>query len=232
MRPFLFSAAAFLLLLTACKTAHPAPKDPVSAPANDTIILFVANHKAACPGPMLEECLLVKGEGEQEWRYFSDPINGFFHQDGFEYKIKVRKQKMPNPSPGQPLYYYRLITILEKKETLPDRRLHDIWVFESAKDKPALNRLPLEQKPTLEIILSENRFGGRGPCNEYSGQIESYGNFIRFGGLTSTLMACQNAGAESDYFALLRGSHDFKIENLRLILFKDGKEIMRFKKVD
>lgn len=230
MRVPLYLVAAVCCFITACKTTPP----PVPAPAPDgTVILWVANHKAACPGPALMECLLVKGENETAWRYFSDPIQGFSHVDGFEYKIKVFEQKVAHPQPGGPKSLYRLVEVLEKKQTPPDMRLHDIWAFESAKDNAALNKLPREKKPVLEIMLAENRYGGNAPCNQYSGQIESYGTYIRFSSPVSTLMACEYAAAESEYFKIIRAARFFRLENLRLVLLdKDGKEIARFRKVD
>lgn len=223
---------AVISLLAACKTTRP-NQDAAFFTTNDGIqVLLVANHNRACPGPELSECLLVKAENEQDWKFLRDPIEGFFYEAGYEYKLKVRVHKVLNPAPGGSTNLYNLLEVLEKKPSPPDMRLYDIWAFESAADKPALNALPLEKKPMLEINLTEKRFGGNAPCNQYFGQIETYGSYIRFSGMGSTMMACDNGKAESEYFAIFTAANTFKIENLRLILYRDGKEIARFRKID
>jgi heat shock protein HslJ len=221
----LFSMTVLAAVLSSCDTTKKAmPDDSIQT-------LLVANHKMPCTGAAPMECMLVKSEKDSDWRYFYSSIEGFDYQSGHEYVLKVKTEKLTNVPADASSIRYILKEIVSKKETPTDHRLHDIWVFENAEGTVALNAIPKEKKPNLEIKVADKSFAGQAPCNRYFGSLDSWGSYIKFKA-ASTLMACPSLDAEGEYFKMLEAADEFKIEDRRLKLYGKGKWLGQFIKVD
>ncbi len=92
---------------TACGSA-PAPAQ------EDLVVLEVAPETVRCVGEMVQRCLRVRGPGEEEWRNFYDPIEGFEHRDGTRYLLEVERSLVPDPPADAGAYRWRLVRILEE----------------------------------------------------------------------------------------------------------------------
>lgn len=88
----------------------------------ETVIqeFFVASQKQLCDGYIQnQQCLLIKiNESEQAWSFFYESIIGFDHEDGFEYKIKVLREYIPENIhiSDDSIYEYTLLEVLSKEE--------------------------------------------------------------------------------------------------------------------
>ena len=94
------------------ETGGPLPTEP-SGESGETIIMeaTVGPEWKDCTAVGPWQCLVVDGE------YFYDTIEGFEHQEGYRYRIRMeRYDRWPGREPPQDAgrYGYRLIEILEK----------------------------------------------------------------------------------------------------------------------
>jgi heat shock protein HslJ len=110
--------------------------------------------------------------------------------------------------------------------------LHDIWALQTIQSEILPN--DLSQTPVLEIHVSDKKALGNDGCNSYSGNIKILNeNEIVFGRMMSTKMACPNMKIAGLFYTMLEATKTYKIEKMNLILYNaEGKELLRFKKVD
>lgn len=91
----------------------------------DVVEVTVASELRDCSGVGRMQCMLVKFPGYQSWEYFYSPIEGFEYEPGYEYVLKVRKQKVENPPADASSVKYTLVKTVSKtrKESagLPER---------------------------------------------------------------------------------------------------------------
>lgn len=216
-----------LLLVVACKNNIPSHTE-------QTNILWVSGLRHECESVDSKHCLQIQnGDAPQLglWKTWADSISNFQPEFGYTYKIKVLKTalKKRNASPNNKLIRYTLQEVLEKKidNTV---KLYDIWGL-YAMDGNILNSP--NKRPKLEINLSNNSFLGNGFCNQISGEVHALNNKIEFSKIVSTRMACKNLDFENQYLNILQNTLDYKIVKNQLILYNSqGKEILKFKKLD
>ena len=82
--------------------------------SQEIIQIDLEPYKKTCYGPFKRKCLVMKNG-----QFFYENINGFEHEEGFQYKLKVNKiQKYDLDDAPQDvgLYVYELIEILEKTD--------------------------------------------------------------------------------------------------------------------
>ncbi len=108
------TAIAILLLGAPLFTATSC-SNPATLYGEEEIIVFeVAPEREPCQGEMEDRCLQVRRPGEEEWRNFFDPIQGFDYEEGFFYTIEVSRREVLNPPADGSSFEYRLIEVLEK----------------------------------------------------------------------------------------------------------------------
>lgn len=114
-----------------------------------------------------------------------------------------------------------------------DQRIHDIWVLEKMNGESVSRKKDGPDLPSLEINTADNRAMGNTGCNNYSCQASAMGNKLEIGPLGVTRKYCEEAGYEPGFLkAMQPGIFSYKIENGRLILKKQDKELLVFRKVD
>jgi len=89
----------------------------------EVILLEVAPDRVPCVGEMRDMCLQVRSPGEDEWRLFYDPIQGFQHEEGVQYTLEVGRRRVLNPPADGSAYVYRLIRIITQErvgDLIPD----------------------------------------------------------------------------------------------------------------
>jgi hypothetical protein len=99
----------------------------------------VAEVRAACRGFVPTECLLVWSETAQQWHYFSAPIQGFTHEWGTRYVLRVEQRRVRNPPVDGSDVEYRLRRIVS---TEPSPLAARIAEFRAAELKWAAVRPP------------------------------------------------------------------------------------------
>lgn len=100
-----------LLLLFSCEVN----KDSETTFNVSTFV--VASQTIECQGEAPQQCLLVKtSENQQNWQFFYSNIDGFKHQEGYEYVIIVEETPIKNPPQDGSSIAYTLIEVVSKIE--------------------------------------------------------------------------------------------------------------------
>jgi hypothetical protein len=96
--------------------------------ASQTVQYTIASQTANCMGAAPQKCLLVKKADAAQWQYFYSPIEGFTHQDGYEYVLEIREEKQENPPADASSIKYILVKVVSKtkkaSENLPAKQNH------------------------------------------------------------------------------------------------------------
>ncbi|GAB3982001.1 hypothetical protein GCM10028806_52820 [Spirosoma terrae] len=96
---------AFLFVQLSCHTSKIRP---------ETGQMQIGAYRKDCTGVGPMKCLLVKEEGSADWHYFYSEIEGFTHEEGYEYTIQVRKETVPDPPADGSSIRYILVKEIEK----------------------------------------------------------------------------------------------------------------------
>lgn len=112
-----------------------------------------------------------------------------------------------------------------------DIRLHDIWALESIGGEKIISGDTLKNFPILEIYVAEKRVRGNTGCNTLNGSVNIDGDNIAFEKIITTEIACPG-NLEQKFLAALSKVNKYKIEKMRLYLYKDEKELLVFRKID
>jgi hypothetical protein len=85
----------------------------VASPDEEVLVLEVAPQTVTCQGEGVHECLRVREPPETEWRNFFGSIEGFTHETGHRYLIRVARRRVANPPADGSSFEYRLLEVLE-----------------------------------------------------------------------------------------------------------------------
>ncbi|MEC4117167.1 DUF4377 domain-containing protein [Myroides phaeus] len=80
----------------------------------DIMTLYIAPQKEDCVGVGPMKCLLVKQGEDAEWELMYQGIEGLDYQEGFEYKVEVRREEVPNPPADASSFRYVLVKEISK----------------------------------------------------------------------------------------------------------------------
>jgi heat shock protein HslJ len=112
-----------------------------------------------------------------------------------------------------------------------DVRINDIWALEAVDAKTLDFSNKSFYRPTLEIHLNKMIARGLTGCNNFQASFIVDGNNIEFPPFNMTQKFCE--GYETIFVKGISRTASYKIENMKLFFFdKEGKEVLRFKKVD
>jgi hypothetical protein len=90
--------------------------------SEEILVVEVAPDSVPCVGEMVGRCIQVRSPGEDAWRKFYDPIDGFRHDAGFRYTLRVARRAVPDPPADGSAWTYRLIEIMEREPGEADAR--------------------------------------------------------------------------------------------------------------
>jgi hypothetical protein len=77
----------------------------------DRVVLYVGPERVPCTGVAEQQCLLVREDPDDDWEYFYDGIRGFDHEEGYEYTILVRRERVDPVAADASSIRYTLIRI-------------------------------------------------------------------------------------------------------------------------
>ncbi|MDN3706765.1 DUF4377 domain-containing protein [Myroides ceti] len=110
MKKIIYFSLCLMFILTSCSTGN----------VHDYII---ASQQADCTGVAPQKCLLVKKGNATEWEYFYSTIEGFNYEPNYEYRIKVKEEKLANVPADASSIKYSLVKQMSKtaktSENLP-----------------------------------------------------------------------------------------------------------------
>lgn len=113
MPSFSFAGALWLpaLLFTVCGAPGPA--------SQEILTLEVAPRTVECTGEAPQRCLLVREGADDEWTAFYDRIEGFTYEEGFHYRIRVQRRRIPNPAADASSFEHRLLEVVSQTPADP-----------------------------------------------------------------------------------------------------------------
>lgn len=80
-------------------------------------LLVAAETKNCSAGVLQKECLQVKYDAnEKNWELFYEPIEGFKHENGYEYELLVLDERVDNPAADGSSIRYKLIKELSRRK--------------------------------------------------------------------------------------------------------------------
>ena len=169
--------------------------------------VLVAHFVSDCVGVGPQKCLNVRESAEDDWTLRYDPIEGFEHEVGYDYRLMISETHVPDPPADASSIRWTLIEVLEKTPVVtsdsdgnPILRPWKLESFGPAADlgneataalvEGALASLAADNPVTLGL-REEGRVGGFDGCNRYFGDfaIEN-GHQIVQGPKGATMMAC------------------------------------------
>jgi hypothetical protein len=120
----LLAAAAVLGCSGTPKTTQPPTKpDAVEtkptppSPAGQSF--FVHESMVDCEGASPMRCMQVRGSESEEWTWFYDGIEGFEHEEGYRYELRVEVTEVENPPADGSSKRYRLVEVVSKEKAEP-----------------------------------------------------------------------------------------------------------------
>lgn len=82
----------------------------------DIKVLYVASKLDECAGIAPNKCMMVKEEEDAPWEIMYQEIEGFKYEEGYEYKIEVKRQELANPPVDTPAFRYELVSEISKEK--------------------------------------------------------------------------------------------------------------------
>jgi len=169
---------------------------PAKAQSNN-FRLEVKEEKGSCVGVGPMSCYLVKYYNSTDWEFFYAPIEGFKYEEGFRYKLLIKRSKLANVPADASSYKYELVRVISKKKitqqtdqktNLKNTKLnldHQKWFIKS------LNGTAVQSKNAfVKFDTQENRFHASLGCNTLNGSFDLKGNEATLGQGMSTQMFC------------------------------------------
>lgn len=87
---------------------------PETAETQDIVTMFIGPKQVDCTGVGPMKCLQVKETEDGEWTLFYSSIQGFEYEEGYNYKLEVRREDVPNPPADAPSVRYILVKEISK----------------------------------------------------------------------------------------------------------------------
>ncbi|GAB3495716.1 hypothetical protein GCM10027341_13440 [Spirosoma knui] len=98
-------AIGFLTVLSACDKSTVKP---------EVLTLQIADQYKDCMGVGPRKCMQVKINDSTDWQLFYDPIRGFTYEEGYEYRLVVKREHVANPPADGSSNRYTLIELVDK----------------------------------------------------------------------------------------------------------------------
>jgi len=205
------------------------------------VVLQVSGLRAPCVGVAPMMCLQVR-RGEHatgDWQNFYAGIEGFEHQPGYRYLIRVRETPLP---PGQvpadaSSIRYELVEVLDQAPD-PVVGLHDIFVLRRIEDSEVDTFDPATRmaQPYIEFHVARGDYLGNDGCGAFHGDLlAAEPRRLWLGPVQGdgSERACRDGPLQERFRAALERVAGWQRDDRGLGLFDaDGVEILRFNKVD
>ncbi len=91
----------------------PTPPSPAGQP------LFVHESMVDCEGASPMRCMQVRASESEEWTWFYDRIEGFEHEPGYRYELRVEVTNVDKPPADGSSKRYRLVQVVSKEKVEP-----------------------------------------------------------------------------------------------------------------
>ena len=86
-----------------------------AGPREEILQLLVAPDSITCWGIVGEQkCLQVRQSPTEPWGRFYDAIEGFDHEPGVLYELRVARRRIIDPPADGSSFHYRLLSVINK----------------------------------------------------------------------------------------------------------------------
>lgn len=79
--------------------------------------MTIASQQGDCIGVVPQKCLLVKKGTDTDWTFFYTQIDGFQYEEGYEYVLEVKEEKVENVPADASSLKYTLVKEVSKTPT-------------------------------------------------------------------------------------------------------------------
>ena len=187
-------------------------------------ILFVHPHLVDCEGVVPQQCMQVREATQSPWEFFFDVIEGFEHEVGYAYILRVRVSNIPNPPADGSSLRYELLEVLDQTQ-IDDRLSGTRWIVTDMMNENGLLRV--QGAGEVSIVFEDGDISGQAPCNTFFGTYQYDGETLIIDeAMGMTRMACDEEfnAQEQLFFTLLpqvkRVIHG---QNASLLLDEEGR---------
>ncbi len=97
---------------------------------DDNETVTVNFHKSICQGEAYQWCYQIKEKGAKDWEFYYDEIGGFKYEWGYNYILKVKKEKVKNPPQDASSEKWILESIIKKEKV----KIGEIFTLKIAKE--------------------------------------------------------------------------------------------------
>ena len=101
----------------------------------ETVRYTIASRTADCTGVAPQQCLLVKKGDMTDWEYFYSTIEGFNFEEGYEYVLDVKEEKLENVPADASSIKYVLVNEVSK-------------TAKTSENLPAI----VDKKPVIQLV--------------------------------------------------------------------------------
>lgn len=172
----------------------------------ENITLEINDRRVDCTGVGQMKCFQVKYKPKGDWEYFYSPINGFDYEEGYTYKIIVKRTKQENALQDASSYQYELVKVVEKTASSNKQSLPTAAAFLSRYKWKLLSLNGKDVAKYNAYILfdaDKGRISGNSSCNNFFGPFIINSTKIEFPNIGTTMRACMGENIESDLYQIL-----------------------------
>lgn len=195
-------------------------------------VLYVGPKKMDCGGQGIQQCFLVKGNLDENWVLQRDAIVGLEYVEGYQYKIKAKRERVRNPDNDGSRYQLKVTEVIEKKQIyeqtiLLGGKTWELVSYGTHDDAVA----PVDNSEVMILFdVVDQKVSGSSGCNRFFGSYKAEGNDITFSPLGSTMMACEQEilDQETKFLGTLQSARSFSIDEKTLRIESSDGRLLTF----
>ncbi|WP_293916095.1 MULTISPECIES: DUF4377 domain-containing protein [unclassified Sphingobacterium] len=173
---------------------------------SEEITMIVKENRVDCTGVGRMKCYMVKYNNSKDWEYFYSGFQHFNYEEGYRYKLLVKRTKLKNVPADASSYTYDVIKVLSKTKAGNVKEENTALAFLEKHTWKLLSlrgKLQENSGAFMNFDIDKNSVSGNSSCNNYFGTVRFNGNKITFTNVGSTQKACLNDNIEREFFDLL-----------------------------
>lgn len=175
---------------TAKPTAVPVKLETDALEAGERLeTLWVGPQLVECVGVIPQQCMLVRQTKDGQPEYFYDQIEGFEHELGVTYVLRVGVSDVENPPADASSLRYRLIEIVEAVEQIASDQIDGTtWRLLGVRDGDLFDAVPDDVE--INIGFADGQASGSAGCNRFMSTYTADGTDLAFSPVGATKMLC------------------------------------------
>lgn len=182
-------------------------------------IIYLHNETVPCFGTPAKPCLQFRYSTNSKWQIMKGNINGFVHEDGYAYRLRITEKKMAHG----PSIQRKLIQVLSKKPAQPHvEQMPGEWIIKDLLMNKALTTV-LQEKYT--VTISDSSIHAK-ICNSIRGKLHiAKDGTVQAGPLISTKMICNNIIHETALMQALEKAIQWEVKNGNLYMMDTSGKV-------